>query len=88
MGSFLDRLLGRSSAHSAQVAKERLQLVLVHDRSDLSEEKLAELRDAMIDLISRYVEIDQRRVEVFVEREKRASLLVANIPLVAHAQRR
>ncbi len=87
MGSFIDRLLGKSGAHSAQVAKERLQLVLLHDRSDLSEEKLSELKDAMIELISKYVEIDQRRVQIFVEREKRASLLVANIPLVHRAQR-
>ncbi len=83
MGSLIDRLFGRDSGQSAQVAKERLQLVLVHDRSNLSEEKLAQLKDELVELISRYVEIDRQHVDVFVENERRASLLVANIPLVA-----
>ena len=87
MGSFIDRLLGKGANQSATVAKERLQLVLLHDRSNLSEQKLAELKDAMIQLISQYVEIDQRRVEIFVERDRRASLLVANIPLASRSHR-
>jgi cell division topological specificity factor len=70
------------------VAKDRLQLVLVHDRSNLSEEKLAQLKDELIELISHYVEIDQTHVDVFVERENRKHWLVANIPLLAEQQPR
>ena len=73
--------LSAAFATNSQVAKERLQLVLVHDRSNLSEEKLACLKDELIELISRYVEIDRQRVNVFVESERRANFLVANIPL-------
>jgi cell division topological specificity factor len=81
MGGFLDRLFGRASGQSAGIAKERLQLVLVHDRSNLSEEKLSQMKDEIIELISRYVEIDRQGVDVRLENERRASLLVANIPL-------
>ena len=81
MGSFIDRLFGRASAQSANVAKQRLQMVLIHDRSNLSEETLSKLKDAMIQVISQYVEIDHQQVEVFIERQRRESLLVANIPL-------
>jgi cell division topological specificity factor len=83
MGSFLDRLFGRDSGQSAGIAKERLQLVLVHDRSNLSEEKLSQMKDEIIELISRYVEIDRHGVDVRLESEQRASLLVANIPLLS-----
>ena len=82
MAGLIDRLFGRGSGQSAGIAKERLQLVLVHDRSTLSEEKLVRLKDELIELISHYVEIDQKQVDVFVENERRASFLVANIPLV------
>lgn len=88
MGSFLDRLFGKGSEQSAQVAKDRLQLVLVHDRTNLSEEKLAQLKDELVELISRYVEIDAGRVDVFLENDRRASLLVANIPLANQHMRR
>lgn len=88
MGSLLDRLFGRDSGQSANVAKERLQLVLVHDRSNLSEEKLSRMKDELIELISRHVEIDRKRVDVFVESDRRASLLVANIPLVPNRKLR
>jgi cell division topological specificity factor len=43
MAGFLDRLLGRKP--SASSAKERLQLVLIHDRSNLSPGVLEDLRD-------------------------------------------
>ncbi|MBN1286602.1 MAG: cell division topological specificity factor MinE [Anaerolineae bacterium] len=82
MGGLLDKLFGKGSEQSAQIAKDRLQLVLVHDRTNLSEERLAQLKDELVELISRYVEIDAQKVDVFVENDRRASLLVANIPLV------
>jgi cell division topological specificity factor len=89
MVTLIDRLLGRWRGQSAQVAKQRLQLVLVHDRSNLSGEKLSRLKDEMIDLISHYVQIDRRQVKVYVEHERRASWLVANIPLATdHRPRR
>ena len=82
MTGLIDRLLGRDANQSASVAKERLQLVLVHDRSNLSEEKITQLKDELIELISRYVEIDHEKVEIFVESENRTNWLVANIPLL------
>ena len=46
---------------SANNAKERLQLVLIHDRTDLSPAQLESLKDALIATISRYIEIDPDR---------------------------
>lgn len=82
MGGLLDRLLGRSSAPgSAQVAKERLQFVLVHDRLDLSPEKLKEMKDEIVTVISKYVPIDRGSVDITIEQRQRDNWLVADIPL-------
>ena len=57
MSSFFDRILGKDR-HSASLAKERLKLVLIHDRTDLTPSALNALKDELIEVISRYVEID------------------------------
>lgn len=85
--SFLDRVgLGRK--RSADSAKERLQLVLIHDRSGLSPGKLEALKDEIIDTISRHVEIDTAGVEINLTREREQQRLVADIPLIPVDRRR
>ena len=83
--SFFDRLLGRKN--SADNAKERLQLVLIHDRTDLSPAELDSLKDDLIATISRHVEIDVRSVQIGVEHDGRSQRLVADIPLKAARRR-
>lgn len=82
MQNFIDRLMGRSNTpSSAQVAKERLQLVLVHDRLDLSPEKLREMEAEIIEVISKYVRINRNSVEITIEQRARDNWLVADIPI-------
>jgi len=77
----LDRLLGRRRPSSGEIAKERLQLVLAYDRIKISPELLQTLKNELITVISRYVEIDREGVEVTFSRGKRRSRLIADIPL-------
>jgi len=84
--SILDKLFGRKS--SADSAKERLQLVLIHDRTDLTPAELDALRDDLIDTISRHVAIDEESVQIEVEHDGRSQRLVADIPLKPAARRR
>jgi cell division topological specificity factor len=79
--NFFDRIFGRSS-HSADTARERLQLVLAHDRSDISSETLELLKDEIVNVISKHVEIDLEQVEVTVSRSGAIHRLVANIPVL------
>jgi cell division topological specificity factor MinE len=60
MPSLWDRLFGREPS-SAEQAKERLKLVLVHDRTDISPGTLDLLKDELIATISRYIEIGSRQ---------------------------
>jgi cell division topological specificity factor len=77
---FIDKLLRRQPA-SATTAKERLQLVLAHDRSDLNPELLEQMRKEILEVVSRYVEIDLSEGDVSLETEDRVTALVANLPI-------
>lgn len=79
--SFFERLFGRKN--SADSAKERLQLVLIHDRTDLTPAELDSLKDDLITTISRHVEIDAESMRIGVEHDGRSQRLVADIPLKA-----
>ncbi|MEB3307939.1 MAG: cell division topological specificity factor MinE [Cyanobacteriota bacterium] len=76
----LNRLLGRQQA-SAGTARQRLQLVLAHDRSDLNPELLERMRQEILEVVSRYVEIDVEEGDVSLETEDRVTALVANLPI-------
>jgi cell division topological specificity factor len=84
---FLDRLFGHREPTSRQMAKDRLQLVLVHDRINISPGMLDTMKDEMIKVISKYVEIDPDGVEVTFSQSKRQSRLTADIPVVGPVRR-
>ena len=82
----LDKLLGKKN--SADSAKERLQLVLIHDRTDLTPAELDSLRDDLIATISRHVEIDVTGMQFGMEHDGRSQRLVADIPIKRAPRRR
>ena len=84
--SFFERLFGKKN--SAESAKERLQLVLVHDRTDLTPAELDSLKDDLIAAISRHIEIDAQAMQIGVEHDGRSQRLVADIPIKSAARRR
>jgi cell division topological specificity factor len=87
MSNFLDRLLKREPT-SANQAKERLKLVLIHDRTDLTPGTLDRLKDELIVVISRHVEIDPAAVRIEMTHEGREQRLIADIPLRPSRRRR
>lgn len=77
---FIQRLLGLQKP-SAATARERLQLVLAHDRSDLNPELLEQMRREILDVVQKYVEIDLEGGDVSLTTEDRVTALVANLPI-------
>ncbi len=73
---------------SAASAKERLQLVLVHDRTNLTPAQLDALKDDLLKAISQYVDIDRDAVRIGLERDGRSQRLIADIPLRSVARHR
>lgn len=80
MSDWLNRLLGKSP-NSANQAKERLKLVLIHDRTDLSAATLETLKDELIAVLSKYIPIDPQAVKIEVNQEGREQRLIADIPI-------
>ena len=76
----LNKLLRRQEA-SANTARERLQLVLAHDRTDLSPDLLDQMRREILEVVAKYVEIDIDEGAVSLETEDRMTALVANLPI-------
>ena len=73
---------------SAASAKERLQLVLIHDRTDLTPAELDALKDDLLDVISKHIDIKPDEVRIGLERDGRSQRLVADIPLRSMSRRR
>lgn len=80
--NILDRLFGRREPSSREVAKERLQLVLVHDRVKLPPELIDTLKSEIIAVISKHVTIDQDAMEIKLTHGKGFQKLTADIPII------
>nr|WP_253250748.1 cell division topological specificity factor MinE [Orenia metallireducens] len=71
----------KEDVSSKDVAKERLRLVLVHDRIGVSPEIIEEMKEEMIEVISKYLDIDNDRIDMDLERQDNSVALIANIPV-------
>lgn len=78
MLDFLKRVFADSS--SRKQANDRLRVVLTHDRAGTSSRLMETLKEEILEVISRHVEIEGRP-EVKIIREGRHSALDINIPL-------
>jgi cell division topological specificity factor len=77
---FLERLFSRNG-NSRQEVKNRLKLVLAHDRTDLPAPVLEAMRKEILEVVSRYVELDTEAMEFSLESSQRATALIANLPI-------
>ena len=73
---------------SKDAAKERLHLVLMQDRANVSADFLELMKQEIIDVIKKYIEVDERAIDVRLtnkttqEGENGAPALYANIPIL------
>ena len=79
MMEWMKRFFGAPT--SSSTAKERLRMVLMTDHLALAPEIIENMKRDLVDVISRYVEIDKEKVEVNFEREDKALAMLANIPI-------
>lgn len=86
MANFLTRLFSKEKS-SASRAKERLQLVLINDRTNLTPTTMESLKDDLLDVISQYIKIDASAVKIDVAQDGRQQRLIADIPISGKDQR-
>lgn len=80
------KFFGKDEGTSKDLAKERLKLVLVHDRTNCSENFLEMVKGDLINVISDYMEIEEDGLDIKITKTRRNDdkvmpALVANIPI-------
>lgn len=80
MAGWLEWLTGQKTKSAGQ-AKDRLKLVLINDRTDMSSDQLEMLKNELLEVISRHIDIDPSAVNITMAQEGREQRLLADIPL-------
>lgn len=75
---------------SAAAARDRLKFILVHDRAAVAPEVMDNLRNDIIQVISKYMEINPADMDISLATDKDSNALVVNVPIhsIAHGGRR
>ena len=81
MLDFITKFFKREEA-SKTLAKERLRLVLMSDRVSLAPDMFDEMKGEMLGVIRRYLEIDERALDMHFENLERQFALLASIPVL------
>jgi len=79
--SFIDRLFGKGEKSAKSVAKDRLRLVLMHDRADIPAPLMEEIRRDILAVLSKHLDIDEKTLEVSLDSSESTVALIANIPI-------
>ena len=74
-------MTGRKKPTPGEVAKERLKVVLVHDRIKVNPELLELIKADLLAAISRRLDVDEQHVEITMAREDRWDKLQAAVPV-------
>lgn len=79
----IDRILiwQDPSRNSGSKAKNRLQLVIAHDRARINPQLVEKMRQEILEVVSRYLEIDKEEMELSIEKNERMTSLTANLPI-------
>ena len=75
------KLLNRNQKTSKEIAKDRLTVVLIHDRANISPEVMQALKNDIIEVISHYMDINKNEMEISLENDDNSVALLANIPV-------
>ncbi len=78
---WMQRLFGKSD--SKDVAKKRLQFALLYDKLEVSDEILCNLQKDIVDVISKYFEIDKNSLKLDIQKYENKSALVVNTPILS-----
>lgn len=70
----------RPRPKSAQVAAERLKIILAHERRGINAPLMEQMKEEIIQVVSKFVDVDQRNIEVRLTEESNIELLEVTVP--------
>lgn len=80
--ALLDYLLGQRKKKSANMAKDRLQILLAHERAEsTAPDYLPQMRDEILQVIAKYVDIDQEQLKIDIDEKNGFEVLELNLVL-------
>lgn len=82
LNGIINKVFGKTPT-SSQEAKKRLKFALVYDKLEVSDTILEDLQHDIIEVISRYFEIDRSAFEMDIQRDEDSSALVFNTPILS-----
>ena len=80
LDNLVKKIFGKKEK-SGQIAQDRLKVVLIHDRANVSPEVMENLKNDIIKVISNYMDINQKDMDISLENDDNSVALVANIPV-------
>ena len=72
---------------SAPMARERLQVLLAHERASLESDLVSILREEILAVIAKHVEFDRDKVQIKMDRDEDVSILEIDVEIPRNAQR-
>ncbi|MBE9046789.1 cell division topological specificity factor MinE [Pleurocapsales cyanobacterium LEGE 10410] len=79
---FLEMLFPwKNNTDSRNRAKSRLKLIIAHDRASINSDMLKAMREEILDVVARYVEVDREEMEFSLSNDQRMTSLTANLPI-------
>lgn len=71
----------QKNSNSKERAKSRLKLIIAHDRASINPDMLKAMREEILDVVARYVEVDREEMEFSLSNDQRITALTANLPI-------
>ncbi len=71
----------KNNDNSKDHAKSRLKLIIAHDRASINSDILKAMREEILDVVARYVEVDREEMEFSLSNDQRMTSLTANLPI-------
>ena len=84
--AFFNKVFSGNNATPKQVAKDRLRLILIHDRGELPNEVLEKIKTELLEVLAKYIEIKDEDMDITVASQdsvegEAGPALIANIPI-------
>ena len=75
------RFFWNDKSNSRNQAKNRLELIIAHDRASINPDIMLAMREEILDVVARYVEVDREEMEFSLSNDRRLTSLTANLPI-------